>query len=1297
MDFYRFRTKENKNGTTELYPGFIVGRSSDLMVRGGQFYAVWDEEAGMWSKDEYAVARLVDKELFEEAKHPRHTGRMMVVRDMTSFESTAWSQFKRFISQVQDNSVQLDQDLTFANTQVKKSDYRSKRLPYSLEPGDYSAWDELLGTLYSVEDRAKIEWAIGSIVSGDSKKIQKFCVFYGPPGSGKGTVLDIVHKLFDGYTTTFDAKQLGSLSAQFALEVFKDYPLVGIQGDGDLSRIQDNARINSVVSHEPMTINEKFKSAVTDTMHTFLMMGTNQPVQITDAKSGLIRRLIDIHPTGVKIPINHYLQLISRADFELGAIAHHCLEVYRSMGRNYYEGYRPLEMMLQTDPFFNFIETYFDVFKAQDGATLTQGFTMYKEYCTEAGVAHPLSRQRFQFEFQNYFEDFHHRGVDSDGNQVRNYYSGFSANKFKQPSKNDNAFSLVLEETKSLLDDVLADCPAQYARQLSDGSHIPEKYWDDEPREIRGEMRKPDPDRVCTTTLSDLDTNELHYILVPKNHIVIDFDLRDDETGEKSLERNLQAASNWPPTYGEISQGGNGVHLHYIYEGDVEELASVHSDGIEIKTLLGKASLRRRLTKCNPVPIATISSGLPLKEKKMLDKRTIQSEKGLRDLIARNLAKEIHPGTKPSVDFIAKILDDAYYSGMSFDVTDLRGRIMAFAAGSSNQQLNALKVVQRMRWKSDDVSEEARPEPEAESAPPKEKDTRVVFYDVEVFPNLFVICWKYDGSDVVNRMINPSAEAVGELLKLRLVGFYNRRYDNHILYAAYMGYSVEQLYVLSQKLVVEKDRNASFGEAYNLSYADIWDFASLKKSLKVWEIELGINHLELDIPWDQPVADDLIEKVVEYCCNDVRATEAVFHHLKQDFVARQILADLSGLSVNDTTQRHTARIIFGNDRDPQKSFKYTDLSVEFPGYSFDPTRKPMSDFKGEDPSEGGYVHAKPGMYENVAVYDVASMHPTSIVKLDLFGKYTPNFQDLLDARVAIKRKQYDEARTMLDGKLEPYLQDANDAKKLSYALKIVINIVYGLTSAKFDNPFRDIRNRDNIVAKRGALFMIELKERCEDRGMNVVHIKTDSIKIADATEEDWEFVSQVGSEYGYEFEHEATYDKFALVNNAVYIARYGWSADGDHMVGKWDATGAQFQEPYVYKTLFSGDPIVFDDYCVTKSVAQGSMYLDFEHDTPMVTAKEGLKFVGRTGRFTPVVEGAGGGVLYRVKDDKHFKVTGTSGHLWLESELAKELGDDLLVDHGYFDGLVSDAVKSLEQYGDAKEFCAYWPKSMLEE
>ena len=265
-----------------------------------------------------------------------------------------------------------------------------------------------------------------------------------------------------------------------------------------------------------------------------------------------------------------------------------------------------------------------------------------------------------------------------------------------------------------------------------------------------------------------------------------------------------------------------------------------------------------------------------------------------------------------------------------------------------------------------------------------------------------------------------------------------------------------------------------FGEAYNISYTDIYDFSSVKQSLKKFQIELGLPHQEIGIRWNEPVAEELWPLVAEYCGNDVDTTEAVFHARKQDFVARQILSDLSGLTPNDTTQMHTAKIIFGNDPKPQDKFVYTDLSVDFPGYKFE---RGVSSYRGEDPKEGGYVYAEHGMYGNTAVLDVASMHPNSLIKMNVFGPYTKNFKELVDARLAIKHKDYASAKTMLGGILEKYLDKPEDAKDLSYALKIVINIVYGLTSAKFDNKFRDPRNIDNIVAKRGALFMIDLNMR----------------------------------------------------------------------------------------------------------------------------------------------------------------------------------------------------------------------------
>lgn len=1242
MDFYKImqRTikKGERKGDVEIYPDFRICRSSDLMIRGGAFYAIWDEKAGMWSTDEYDVQRLVDDELWAyRDKLMESSHENIQVKPLAEFSNGLWTSFKVYQNKLSDNYHQLDAALTFANTEVKKTDYVSKRLDYSLEEGKYDAFDEIIGTLYEPDERAKLEWAIGAIVSGDSKTIQKFLVLYGDPGGGKSTILNIIQKLFKGYYTSFEAKALVSASNAFSTEVFKGNPLVAIQHDGDLSRIEDNTKLNSIVSHEDMTVNEKYKSAYTSRMDCFLILSTNNPVKITNAKSGIIRRLIDVTPSGRKIPPKRYQALMSQIDFELGAIAHHCLEVYRKMGKNYYNGYRPMRMILQTDVFFNFVESYYFTFEEQDGVSLKQAYDMYKQYCDEALVEFKLPRHKFREELKNYFKTFSEM-TRVDGKQVRNYYSGFLTDKFevKPEPPEEHQASLVLDCTESLFDKECSECPAQYAT----AKEIPVKKWDD-----------------ITTTLADIDTSKLHYVKVPLNHIVIDFDLKD-ENGNKSVEKNLEAASSWPPTYAEFSKGGAGVHLHYIYTGDPEKLARLYSEGIEIKVFSGKSSLRRRLTKCNNIPIATISSGLPLKGEKVINVEAVRSEKSLRNLIKRNLRKEIHPGTKPSIDFIYKILDDAYKSGMHYDVSDMYNSILNFAMNSTNQSKYCMELVTKMHFKSEEAS---RPDENYIS-------DALVFFDVEVFPNLFLINWKYQGEDKkCVRMVNPTPQDVEELFKFKLVGFNCRRYDNHILYARYLGYSNQKLYELSQK-IVNGERNAMFGEAYNISYTDVYDFSSKKQSLKKFEIELGIHHQELGLPWDQPVPEELWEKVAEYCDNDVIATEAVFNARHEDFVAREILADLSGLTVNDSTQQHAAKIIFGNDPHPQDKFVYTDLSEMFPGYKYENGK---SSYRGEDPGEGGNVYAEPGMYTNVALLDIISMHPNSIRALNLFGPYTKNFTDIVDARVAIKHKEFDKAKTMLNGVLAKYIDDVGQSDKLAYALKIIINIVYGLTSAKFDNKFRDPRNVDNIVAKRGALFMINLKHEVQERGFTVAHIKTDSIKIPNATPEIIQFVMDYGKQYGYNFEHEATYERMCLVNNTVYIAKY---KDGD-----WTATGAQFQEPYVFKTLFTHESLEFRDYCQTKTV-KTALYLDFNEDLP--EGEHNYQFVGRAGSFVPVKSGTGGGLLMSSRNDKYNSVTGTKGYRWMESETVKTLGLEKNIDISYYEHLCEDAIKEISKYGD---------------
>ena len=1259
MDFYQIIENWSQSKmATEIYPDFIVKRSKDLMIRGRSFYAIWDAENKIWSTDEYDVQRLVDSELedYKKLQEEKYPGQKYVIKRMSNFSSKMWTNFKTYLTQMSDNSHQLDENLTFANDKMRKIDYISRFLPYPLEKGAFEAYDEIMSTLYDPGERAKLEWAIGAIVAGEAKYIQKFIVLYGEAGSGKSTFLNIVQKLFPGYYTMFEAKALTGSNNTFSTEQFKTNPLIAIQHDGDLSRIEDNTKLNSIVSHEEMAMRELYKPSYTARSNAFLFMGTNKPVKITDAKSGIIRRLIDVKPSGNKVLTQRYHTLMSQIDFELGAIAYHCLHVYRSMGKNYYASYRPLEMMFQTDVFFNFVEASYHVFKEQDGANLKQAYDMYKVYCDEALVEFKLPRHKFREELKSYFKVFSDY-TRVDGKQIRSYYSGFISDKFtaSEPVKEEKPISLVLDSNTSILDDLLADRPAQYATVVSE---IPEGKWVD-----------------VKTKLSDLKTKELHYVKPPTQHIVIDFDLKNG-SGEKSLELNLEAASAWPSTYAELSKGGAGIHLHYIYDGDVSKLSRVYSDGIEIKVFTGKSSLRRRLTKCNNIPVATINSGLPLKgEKPVINFDTVQSEKSLRDLISRNLKKEIHPGTKPSVDFIWKILDDAYKSGLHYDVTDMRPKILSFANNSTNQSDYCIKLVNKMQFASDEIS----------STVSEYDSEELIFFDVEVFPNLFVVVWKKAGGQKV-KMFNPSPQDMEELFKFRLVGFNCRRYDNHICYARYIGYDNRKLFELSQR-IINNSRNAMFGEAYNLSYTDVYDFASAgnKMSLKKWEIKLGIHHQELGLPWEEDVPEELWDKVADYCGNDVDATEATFNHLSGDWAARQILAALSGLSVNDTTNQHTIKIVFGDEKKPQSQFVYTDLSEMFPGYKFE---NGVSTYRGVVVGEGGRVYAEPGMYTNTPVLDAVSMHPTSIEQLNLFGPYTKNFSDLKLGRVSIKHKDYETLKTLLNGKLVPFIEDALGQnpkftlKDVSNGLKTAINSVYGLTSASFENPFRDPRNIDNIVAKRGALFMVDLQFAVQEKGFTVAHIKTDSIKIPDATPEIIEFVYEFGKKYGYEFEHEETYEKFCLVNDAVYIAKIGWHAEKE-FIGTWTATGAQFAQPYVFKTLFSHEPIVFGDMCETKTVTS-ALYLDMNEG--LGEDEHNYHFVGKAGSFCPIKPGCGGGLLLREKDGKYYAATGSKGYRWLEAEMVSNLGKEDDIDRNYYIGLVDSAVKDISVFGDIEWF-----------
>lgn len=1280
IDFVNICTRlsNKRKNQIEIYPDFVVKgtKSPDLMIRGGRFFAVWDEENRVWSKNEYRVADIIDNlihEEYEKQMADNSEGLKIVPLYMRDFSSGSWLAWIKYSRSLPDNYHKLNNKIMFADATITKRDYASFKLPYSMSECETPAYDELISTLYSPQERQKIEWAIGSIIAGDSKKLQKFLVIFGEGGTGKGTILDIIQRLFTvptdnevekvGYCCPFSSKELGSGGAQFAFEQFNEDPLVAIDNDGDLAHIDDNTKLNQLVSHEVVNANEKYRSKYKTRYKAFLFIATNSPVKITDAKSGIIRRLIDVYPTGNKLDGRKYNRLLKQIDFELGGIAKHCLNVYEEAGYHYYDHYIPQEMLTNTNYFYNFIDEYETIFTDTEFMTLNQAWRMYQEYCKDANVSYPLTKMIFKSELKNYYGKFEER-MWNGKERLRNVYSDFLIDKFRntgdgqetqsEPKVYDNKDTgsfipewLTLTKTNSKFDILCADAPSQY----DSGHNCPKYKWAN-----------------VKTHLCDINTSRLHYVKPPINHIVIDFDLTD-ENGNKSLAANINAAKDFPPTYAEVSKSGQGLHLHYIYDGDVSELAFVYAPNIEIKVFSGNSSLRRKYSLSNDHDISHISSGLPKREvRKMICDTVVKNDRALVNLIKKHLRKEIVPSTKQSIDLIYSILEECYNRGMEYDISPMYPMILHFAMASTHNSDYCMAKVANMKLTSKESRDDS-----VDSSGEFDKNP-IAFFDVEVFPNVYMLCYKLIGEDKVMQVINPSANEIDNFVhSFRLIGFNNRKYDNHILYGIMLGLNAKGIYELSSKLV-----SGLFGqgymEAYNISYMDLYDISSKKQSLKKWEIDLGIHHHENAYDWNKPLDETHWQEVCDYCADDVRATESVYNAIEEDIVARKILAAWSNLSVNSSTRTHATKIIFGDEKHPK--LNYVNLSEQFPGYVYD---HGVSTYRGEITGEGGYVYAEPGIYYDVALLDVASMHPHSILAMNMFGDYTIKFKNLVDCRIHIKKHEYDDAKKILPKSVWNYLTDEN-SKSLSFALKIVINSIYGYTKAGFDNPFKDSRNVDNIVAKRGALFMINLKHEVQSRGYTVAHIKTDSIKIPNATPEIIQFVMDYGEGYGYFFEHEDTYERMCLINDAVYIAR--------HKDGSWSATGTQFQVPYVFKTLFSKEPIKFEDMCEIKSVTS-ALYLDFDENLP--EGSHNYVFVGRIGLFCPVKNGCGGGRLLRQSQDKngntkYDSVSGAKQYRWLESETLDSEKDIDKINLAYYDSLVIAAKEAIDKFGDVEQF-----------
>lgn len=1320
MDFYKIIVEKTEGPRSKtdyiIYPDFLYMTSTDIVIKGGTFFAFWN--GTKWSKNMNDLIMQIDKDCWDKYEELKSTNQdlRIAVRSMNQESSGIMQRFVNYCKKKQSDAVMFNTRVLFSDHVIKKEDYSTYQLNYTPTSGPTPAFDKMMSTLYNQNELDKILWAVGALFTGKIEKIEKFLYLYGPNGSGKGTVMNIIKNMLGSYWAPIDLQTLCG-SSEYATAGVDEVPML-IDADTDLTKIKKETNILKLTSHEELIKRKLYQDGYPVTFKGLLITASNDRYIVKNKDSGLVRRPIVVNPSGRKIPFEEYHILNDQVQFEFPAIAQKAIDKFEELGKSYYRDEVNVDMVAYSDKVFDFIrENYYDM---SNGITLKRAADMYKMYLEDMGWDSKGAKRQLKESLGKYFNTYKSDTKLADGTRVYDYYTDFRMEvafpeSVKKIKPSEAALINMQDEMPKTFDKEGRDWPAQYAN--ADG--LPSIKWDE-----------------VTTTLKDLDTSKLHYVRVPYNHIVLDFDLKNKE-GEKDYKLNLRKASKYPETYTEVSKSGGGIHLHYYYDGDVSKLAPLIEEDVEIKVFSGKMALRRKLSFGHDVPIAHISTGLPFKEEKDEMFKDIENiawtERKLKAFIDAAVNKEHHGATKPEIDFIVKVLQDAYDSGVTYDLVALRQKVVEFAMSSSNHKDYCLREVAKMKFSSDKFKGTSEHMIETQVIP----DEDLFFYDVEIYPNLFLVVFKQYGKPMT-KWYNPTPEQIAWLMEKPLVGFNNRLYDNHVTYNRYLGADLMDLYKQSQG-IINKVQSVMIPSAYNVSYADLYEFMDVRQSLKKWELEMlkdgtlekftsemigedisNLEHDEMELPWDQPAPEDMWPRIGEYCGHDVVWTEILFRsdHGQAPYFARKIMAELTGLPINTKTQTLAEKFLFGNDPRPQDKFVWYDLATEFPGYKYDKFAKIKSDYKGRNPSEGGYVYSEPGVYRNVALFDVESLHPHSLIAINYFGEYTPKFAALVACRMYIKHGRLEEAAHAFDEidielskKLAKYLEDDSMADALAHAMKIIINIVYGMTSASFDNKFRHPGNIDNIVAKRGALFMMQTQDEVEAMGQKIIHVKTDSFKMpnlvhgSDRQKEIYDYIQSRAHEYGYNFDYEANFDKLALTNKAVIIGHIVYNVK-PKKIGHWEAIGPTYAEPYVHKSLFTHEDFVESDYQQFKQ-AKSSIYLDD-------------KFIGKNAN---VYASKTGGTLYRTgeidlakkaqtrwmkqlspekaaKDlgievehyndivNSNFKpemvttynsVSGTKGFKWRQWSDYKGVDD---IDMTYYEGLVKDAVDGIYKVGD---------------
>lgn len=436
-------------------------------------------------------------------------------------------------------------------------------------------------------------------------------------------------------------------------------------------------------------------------------------------------------------------------------------------------------------------------------------------------------------------------------------------------------------------------------------------------------------------------------------------------------------------------------------------------------------------------------------------------------------------------------------------------------------------------------------------------DSRVLVYDIEVFPNFFLAQF-WDGAKKWKQFREDDIEGLLEFVNdknLILGGYNNFSYDDTVLkwLNANPHASTRDIFKLSTAIIKEGRNNKTL---FKIQYGacpwdhsiDVFQFFNKRGSLKEWECKEQLPRVvesPCDFEKDLPRAE--IPKIVDYCKNDVEAT---WHLLKKNWHLAEIRNDLT--KIYDLTDRvfvvgeagiaqsvfmsmHEARTgewitktresAARSSDNKARIWSMVDIVSDKIAYTTPTFKRFFKEFMATEivGDEKGVKWKLDDVYKKAVKlgaksykFGVGGLHSvdgpgvfiadekTAIVDIDV-ESYYPSLiieEQLFPAQLG--EAFYEDMRKLRDTRLEAKhgekaAKKSGDKeaetkhKRVNAALKIVINSTFGKLNDAY-SPLRSIPDALRVTIN-GQLMLLMMVERLEVAGAEVLSVNTDGVTI----------------------------------------------------------------------------------------------------------------------------------------------------------------------------------------------------------